>query len=154
MTFNSDERGLGRRRTTAVRSIGLLGVIAGLVLIVAGAVVWGMVSGQLSAEKITVSDDAAFFAGAPVNGPLTAFAQADVINHHALEASDGKTYAQLPQDDPTRAVVMNASFLRASLFTSVVAFGVAALVIGLGILLGLFGWAIRMLVPAPARAVA
>ena len=144
---------LSRQSSIAVRSIGLLGMLAAVVMILAGAVVWGMVSSQLSAEKITVSDDASFLAGAAVTGPFTAFAQADVINHHALEASEGKTYAQLAQDDPTRATVMNASFLRASLFTSVVAFGVAALVIGLGLVLGLFGWAIRMLVPAPARAV-
>ncbi|CAN5264359.1 hypothetical protein BH09ACT5_BH09ACT5_09740 [soil metagenome] len=150
MTLTPDT-GLSRRRTTAVRSIGLLGMIAAVVMILAGAVVWGMVSSQLAAEKITVSEDAAFLAGAPVTGPFTAFAQADVINHHALEASDGKTYAQLDQDDPTRATVMNASFLRASLFTSVVAFGVAALVMGLGVLLGMFSWAIRALVPAPAR---
>ena len=38
-----------------------------------------------------------------------------------------------------RDTVMNASFLRASLFTSVVAFGVATLVAGLGVLFILFG---------------
>lgn len=37
---------------------------------------------------------------------------------------------------------MTASFLRASLFTSVVAFGVAALVAILGVLLALVGWAL------------
>ena len=37
---------------------------------------------------------------------------------------------------------MTASFLRASLFTSVVAFGVAALVMGLGVLFILVGAAI------------
>ena len=40
---------------------------------------------------------------------------------------------------------MNASFLRASLYTSVVAFGVAALVMGLGVLLGLIGVALTRL---------
>ena len=38
---------------------------------------------------------------------------------------------------------MNGSFLRASLFTSVVAFGVAALVMGLGLLFILIGVALR-----------
>jgi len=38
---------------------------------------------------------------------------------------------------------MNGSFLRASLFTSVVAFGVAALVMGLGLLFVLLGFAPR-----------
>ena len=40
---------------------------------------------------------------------------------------------------------MQASFLRASLFTSVVAFGVAALATVLGIVLVLIGWALRSL---------
>ena len=54
---------------------------------------------------------------------------------------------------------MQASFLRASLFTSVVAFGVAALVAVLGVVLVLIGWALLSLgrqtvVPgeAPSRA--
>ncbi|MDO5746032.1 MAG: aromatic ring-opening dioxygenase LigA, partial [Micrococcaceae bacterium] len=46
--------------------------------------------------------------------------------------------------------VMTASFLRASLFTSVLAFGVAALVIGLGILFALIGWALLSIRPAHA----
>jgi hypothetical protein len=89
-----------------------------------------------------VSDDADRFGGDPVDGPLTAYAQADVINEHALEETDGLTYAQLDQDDPRRETVMTASFLRASLFTSVVSFGVAAFAFGLGLLLLLTGWAL------------
>ena len=59
------------------------------------------------------------------------------------------TYAELAQDDPVRDTMMNASFLRASLFTSVVAFGICALVIGLGIVLGVIGGALRRLGSAP-----
>ena len=40
-----------------------------------------------------------------------------------------------------RATVMQASFLRASLFTSVVAYGVALFAAGMGVLAILFGWA-------------
>ncbi|MEK8225564.1 hypothetical protein NKG05_04685 [Oerskovia sp. M15] len=87
--------------------------------------------------------------GRHVNGPLTAYAQAEVINKHALAISEGQTYAELPQDDERRATVMNASFLRASLFTSVVAFGIAALVIGLGILFILIGIALRRIASGP-----
>ncbi|GAB2447028.1 hypothetical protein HD599_001535 [Conyzicola lurida] len=134
-------------RATALRLIGLVGIIGGAVMIIGGGVAWGAVSSQLAAESITVSDDADFMAGAPVVGPLSAYAQATVINHHALEASDGLTYAELEQDDPVRATVMNASFLRASLFTSVVSFGVAAFAMGVGVLVALFGWAITALVP-------
>lgn len=52
-----------------------------------------------------------------------------------------------------RTTAMNASFLRASLFTSVVAYGVAALVVALGIWALLVGWALRGLASAPAPAV-
>ncbi|MFJ2299790.1 MULTISPECIES: hypothetical protein [Oerskovia] len=141
------------RPAKGVGVIGILTVIAGIVMIIAGGVTWGVVTSQLSAEDITVSDDADFLAGRHVNGPFTAYAQAEVINKHALEISDGQTYAELPQDDERRATVMNASFLRASLFTSVVAYGVSALVIGLGILFILIGIALRRIASGPAVAV-
>jgi hypothetical protein len=97
---------------------------------------------QLSEEKIVGSEDAPFLGGWDVDGPFTAYAEAEAINDHALEASGGLTYAELDREDPTRETVMTASFLRASLFTSVVAFGVAFFAFGLGIVLILVGWAL------------
>ena len=132
-----------------VKAVGIIGILGGIALIVVGVVVWVMVSSQLRAENIIVPDDAMAFQGQTVAGPFTAFVQADIIQHHALGISGGKTYAELDQDDPVRAVMMNASFLRASLFTSVVSFGVAAFAIGIGILSILFGWAIRRLASTP-----
>lgn len=128
-----------------VRGIGLFAIILGIIMMVAGAVTYGMVTSQLRDENITVSDDAQFFGGKRVQDPFTAYAQAEVINKHALKTTGGKTYAELSQDDPERAVVMNASFLRASLFTSVVAFGVAVFVVVCGLLFLLFGIAFRRL---------
>ena len=126
-----------------VRTLGLLTIIAGIIFIIAGGVTWGAVASNLAAEKITVSEDAQAFGGQLVDTPWEAWFQADIINTHALESSGGKTYAELERDDPARATMMDASFLRASLFTSVVAFGVAALVVGLGVLFILIGWALR-----------
>ncbi|HEY3436195.1 MAG TPA: aromatic ring-opening dioxygenase LigA [Actinotalea sp.] len=136
----------------SVRLVGLVAIIAGIVLILAGGVTWGMVRSQLVEEKITVAEDASHFANAKVTGPLEAYWQADIIKHHSLEAGGGKTYAELGRDDPIRAVVMNGSFLRASLFTSVIAFGVAAFAIGMGVMFVLVGWALRSLGAAPAVA--
>ncbi|MGH3335052.1 MAG: aromatic ring-opening dioxygenase LigA, partial [Nocardioides sp.] len=68
---------------------------------------------------------------------------------HTTKITGGKTYAELDQEDPNRAVAMDSAFLQASLFTSVVAFGVAAMALALGIVLALIGFALR----APARAV-
>ena len=143
--------GISARTSTAVRAVGFFAILGGIVMIIAGGVVWGMVSSQLSAEDITVSEDASMMAGSPVVGPFSAYAQADIISHHALEMADGKTYAELEQDDPIRATVMNASFLRTSLFTSVVSFGVSAFAIGAGLLVALLGWALTAVVPSRRR---
>lgn len=132
-----------------VKTIGILGILGGIALIVVGVVVWIMVSSQLRAENITIPDDAIAFQGQQVAGPLTAYVQADIIQTHALHASGGKTYAELAQDDPVRATMMNASFLRASLFTSVVSFGVAVFAIGVGVLSIMFGAAFRRLADVP-----
>jgi hypothetical protein len=153
-----------KRARSWVRVLGILVIAAGVILIGAGIVTWFVVQEQLSDEHITVSDDADRFAGERVDGPLTAYAQADVIQEHALEASGGMTYAQLDRDDPVRDTVMDASFLRASLFTSVVSFGVAAMAMGLGVLSILIGVALLLVarqlaavtaaIAAPAPAVA
>ena len=159
-----------------VKLIGLLVIIAGILMIVAGGVTWGMVSSQLKAEHIVVAAitpaNPGRLAGKPVAGPFTAYAQANAINNHALDGAGGRTYAQIGDDakalkaklaaaglskeevakNPdvlalaaTRDSTMNGSFLRASLFTSVVAYGVAALVIGLGVLFALVGLALTRL---------
>ena len=122
--------------------VAIASFVAGGIMIVLGLITYFVVQRELADEKIVVSDDAENFAGEEVEGPFTAYAEAAVIKEHALEAGGGKTYAELPQDDPARDTVQDASFLRASLFTSVVAFGVAALVVGLGVMFILFGFAL------------
>lgn len=124
---------------TKVKVVGIITIVAGIIMAIAGAVTWTTVGSELASENITVSDDAAKYAGDPVDGPLTAYEEAAVIDMHAMEATGGKTYAELEREDPLRDTAMNASFLRASLFTSVVAFGVAAFAMGLGILLVIVG---------------
>jgi hypothetical protein len=140
-------RAMGRhdRKDRHVRLLGLLVIIAGAILVVAGAITYAAVSVKLSDQQITVSEDAAHFGGQHVTQPWQAYAQATVINKHASEITGGKTYAELPQDDPNRQTVMDASFLQASLYTSVVAFGVGALAVGLGVVFILIGIALRRL---------
>ena len=159
-----------------IKLIGVLIIIAGVLMVVAGGVTWGLVTSQLKAEHIEVAavtpENPGALAGKPVAGPFTAYAQAAAINHHALDGAGGRTYAQLGDDakalkaklakdglskaevakNPdvlalaeTRDSTMNGSFLRASLFTSVVAYGVAALVIGLGVLFALVGFSLTRL---------
>jgi hypothetical protein len=131
-----------RPSTGPLRVLSIIVMVAGALLLIAGVITWFVVRDQLADENIVVSDDAPFLGGSDVDGPFAAYAEAEAINDHALEASGGLTYAELDREDPTRETVMTASFLRASLFTSVVAFGVAAFAFAVGVLLILVGWAL------------
>lgn len=118
-------------------------LILGLLLILGGAGTWIMVSTTLADQKITVADDADCLAGDDVDGPISAFCQARVIEKHTLEATDGLTYAELDRDDPRRQTAMTSAFLQSSLFTSVVAFGIAGVAVLMGIVFVLIGLGMR-----------
>jgi len=101
-----------------------------------------VVSNTLGDQKITTSDDACL-PGRTVADPFTAYCQAKVIETHTLESTDGLYYAELDREDPRREIALTSSFLQASLFTSVLAFGVAAMSVGMGILFVFIGMGIR-----------
>ena len=118
-------------------------IVIGSLLIIGGVATWVVVSTTLADQKITVSDDASCLAGDEVDGPFSAYCEAMVIDKHALEATGGLRYAELDREDPKRETAMTASFLQASLFTSVVAFGVAAMAVAVGVLFFLIGLGMR-----------
>jgi hypothetical protein len=126
------------RKTASIAS-----VVLGIILVVSGAATWWIVSDTLADQKIVVADDASCLAGDEVNGPLSAYCQAKVIEKHSLEATGGKYYAELDREDPLRQVAATASYLQASLFTSVVAFGVAGMAVLMGVVFVLIGLGIR-----------
>jgi hypothetical protein len=125
--------------------VGMISIVVGAIAIVVGIGVYLEVRSQLTAQHITVAEDAPHLGGKDVTGPFTAYEQAVALNQHALDAGGGQTYAELPQDDPSRSTVMTADFLQASLYTSVVAFGVAFLIAILGVMFILLGLAFRVL---------
>jgi hypothetical protein len=125
------------------RKMASLGAIAlGILMIIGGATTYYVVGDTLGDQAIVTSDDACL-PGNDVNGPFTAYCEAKVINTHTMEATGGLTYAQLDREDPLRATAMNSAFLQASLFTSVVAFGVAAMAAGMGVVFVLIGLGMR-----------
>ena len=121
----------------------VIAIVVGIIMAIAGVVTWVVISNTLSDQKITVADDANCAAGDDVNGPFSAYCQADIIDQHTLDITGGLTYAELDREDPLRATAMDSAFLQASLFTSVVAFGVAAMAFVVGIVLTLIGFALR-----------
>ena len=92
----------------------------------------------LAAEKIVTADDAEIPL-APVNGPAEAKAQADAIQAHVLKTTGGKTYAELDRADPNRNLYLQAVTLRTALMESYLAFKVADLVQGVGIIVVMLG---------------
>jgi hypothetical protein len=123
----------------------LAGLVAleGLALTAAGGLAWLMVRRELADARITVEDDAEMLAGHKVAGPLSAYVEARVIDRHALEATGGKTFAELGAGDEGRDTAKDSSFMRASLFTSVMAFGVAALAMAVEVALVIVAFVVR-----------
>ena len=118
-------------------------VVVGGLLIAAGLGTWILVSNTLGQQEITVAADADCLAGDDVDGPFSAYCETRIIEKHALEATGGKYYAELDRDDPARQTAATAAYLQSSLFTSVVAFGVAGMAILIGLLFVLIGFGMR-----------
>jgi ABC-type sugar transport system permease subunit len=125
------------------KTASIVAIVVGVVMSLAGVATWFVVTNTLSEQKIVVSDDADCLAGDEVDGPFSAYCQAEVIDKHTKEITGGLTYAELDREDPNRATAADSAFLQASLFTSVVAFGVAAMAVVVGIVLALIGFALR-----------
>lgn len=138
-------------------------ILAGLAMMVAGAygTYRGLdaksdVRSQLAAQNITTPEDASI-PNALVDTAAEAQSMAEIIAVHAGESTDGRTYSELgrflaadggdtndeaaaavddngnPIPNPLRNVAFQASALQTSLYTSVMAFGVADLVTGVGV---------------------
>ena len=54
---------------------------------------------QAAVENITTPDDAVF-AEVPVRGPLSMWAQSDIITHHQLDRTGGLRYAEMEREVP------------------------------------------------------
>jgi len=109
--------------------------LEGVLMVAGGAVAWVVAGRELAKERITVESDAGMLAGRKVAGPFSAYAEARIIDQHAREATGGRTFAELAGADPNREMAKTASLMRASLFTSVMAFGVSAMAMALGVAL-------------------
>jgi hypothetical protein len=74
-------------------------IVAGVILVAGG--VWGIkfTYKNVARENITTPGDASI-PNAPVRGPFTLKAQADVIREHTLRSTGGLTYAEMPRQVP------------------------------------------------------
>jgi hypothetical protein len=148
----------------------LLGVVflgAGVYTVSRGFDARDQVRNELIAQNITTPDDASI-PNVRVESVATAKSMADIIEFHARESTGGLTYSEMGRfaakdgspagtSDPAEAVVddkgnpvpnglrnvaFQAATLRTSLYSSVMAFEVANLVIGLGTMIVVLGLAV------------
>lgn len=148
----------------------LVGVVflgAGVYTITRGFDAKDEVKAELVAQDITTPEDASI-PGVQVNSISTARSMADIIDRHAREASGGLTYSEMGRfavdsadpagtDDAEKAAVdangrplpnrvrdtaFQASALRTSLYSSIMAFEVSNLVTGLGLMIVVLGLAV------------
>lgn len=122
----------------------ILALVAGVALVVAGPVMFvkgvdgkNQVRANLKQEHIVTSPDSKI-PNKPVVDAATAQAEADVIWQHMMKASGGLTYAQIHKDAPAdqlkvRATLATGDSLRTALLSAVLAWNIANLVIGLGV---------------------
>jgi hypothetical protein len=148
----------------ALIAVGLVFLGAGVYTGVRGLDAKDRVHDELVAQNITTPEDARI-PNVQVKDATTAQVMADIIAHHAEDATGGLTYAEMGRfatadGDPagtnveTEAVVgadgrpvpnglrntaFQASALRTSLLTSVMASNVADLVMGLGLMIAVLG---------------
>ena len=125
------------------------GIAASIVLIAfgVGALYMGFdgrdrVRDDLAREQIVGTDDSTI-PGQKVDTGSEAQAFAAVIRKHTLEATGGKTYAQMDREDPQRemwitstalSTALNTAYFAESVATFAIVMGVAMLLTGLGFL--------------------
>jgi hypothetical protein len=149
----------------ALMVLGLVFLGAGVYTANRGFDAKDQVRDELIAQRINTPEDASI-PNVRVDSAATARSMADIIGHHAEESTGGKTYAELgrflavgggdtndeaaavkgadgkPVANPIRNVAFQASALRTSLYTSVMAFNVADLVVGLAAMMAALGIAV------------
>ena len=120
------------KRISKVKLIGLLIIITGALGVVGAGVTLGMVSSELKAERLTVSATTpagtANHAGPSAADPLKVYAPAGI--------SRGSSNETMALSD-SRNSLTNGSFLRALFTIAAIALGVAAPVMGIGLLFAL-----------------
>ena len=166
----------------ALMILGLVFVGAGGYTVFRGFDAKDQVRDELIAQNIVTPDDASI-PGVQVKGPKTAQSMADIIQVHATETTDGRSYSEIgrflavgggdtnnadeavkddagkPVANPVRNTAFQAATLRTSLYTSIMAWNVADLVIGLGLMIIVLGFSVgglgvalgALAIPALAR---
>lgn len=150
----------------------LFTLVAIFAMVIGGGSFFGGLAGavytwdQASDQNITTPDDA-YFAEVPVRGPMSMWAQSEIITHHQLANTDGQYYSemerQVPMMDEAGQAVLDeagepvmmanaarASWLTATTLTSalglgILAYAVSAFAMVMGLTMLGLGWVVLRL---------
>ena len=150
----------------------LFAVVAVFAMVVGIGSVLGGIGGavytydQAATQDITTPEDARF-AEVPVRGPLSMWAQSDIITRHQLESTEGLYYSQMERMVPAvdeagepvigedgepvmvpneaRASWLDATTLTTSLNIGIMAYALSAFAIVVGLSLAGLGWMVLRL---------
>lgn len=158
--------------TMSMGSRKLFGVIAIFAMVVGLGSVLGGIGGatytyqQAAVQDITTPEDAVF-AEVPVRGPLSMWAQSDIITKHQLDSTGGLYYSQMEREVPVvdeagepvldeagepvmepnqaRLSWIDATALTTSLNMGVMAYALSAFAIVAGLVMFSLGWVVLRL---------
>jgi hypothetical protein len=149
-----------RRRNTLLLVTAILALVIGVGSIAGGVFGAVLTYNQAVAENVTTPEDASIPVAA-VRGPFTMLSQADIIEFHQLERTGGLRYAEMPRQiaqideagspvldeagepvmvpNDARASWVTATTLTSALYTGVLAYGLSAFAIVVGLALAACG---------------
>jgi len=110
-----------------------LAIIAGITMVAGGTWAMSFTYRNITQEKIVTPADASI-PSTPVRGPFTLKSQADVIRHHTLETTEGKTYAEMPRDDKNRPLWITATTLTTALNLAIISYIFSGFIILFGLI--------------------
>src|SRR4051812_34611435 len=116
---------------TLLRFSSLLAIITGIIMIVAGLWAICFTYKNVTQEKIVTPPDASI-PNAPVAGPFTLKAQADIIRHHVLGMTAGLTYAEMPRTAENRDLWVTATTLTTALNLGIITYVFSGLIVLFG----------------------
>ncbi len=158
--------------STHVSTHRLFTMVAIFAMVIGGGSVLGGLAGaiytwdQAADQNITTPDDA-YFAETPVRGPMSMWAQSEIITHHQLDRTDGLYYSEMDRQVPmvdeagnavldeagepvmvnneARTSWLTATTLTTALGLGVMAYALSAFAIVVGLTLLAMGWVVLRL---------
>ena len=149
------------RKNLVLLIAGILALSVGFGSIVGGTFGIWFTWNQAVTQDVTTPSDA-WIPDAAVRGPLTMWAQSDIITHHQLDRTDGLYYSQMPSQVPqlddngqpvlgedgqpvmisnaARASWINATALTTALNLGILSYALGAFAVAVGITLVFSGW--------------